>query len=309
MLAWRMVAFLAALGVCACASTSKRSAPEPLPPYSVGGAIGLVVTPEVLSLSVRMPDEEAVASLEARAEATRKEAQKGVGVTAFTILVAPLAILFPLYPPAIRLAAFPFMAANETANLSQQVDMLNKQAAQARRDAACARELAAAHPGVAEAFKHGFADDALRRAIETDVREALATRSRLPVTLVSAHGDAPSDDPVALVKRAKEAALPTLVHLDVASLDVAAEAIGDDGKTCRYTVAAAAEITWWDAENHVLVYRNDAFGGAKLPIGAFDLPALLDRPDELRLRVARGFRDAVAPTFDVPQLKFAVGQP
>jgi hypothetical protein len=37
---------------------------------------------------------------------------------------------------------------------------------------------------------------------------------------------------------------------------------------------------------------------------AFDLPQLLDRPDELRSRLARGFRDALVPTFEARELKF-----
>jgi hypothetical protein len=214
-----------------------------------------------------------------------------------------------MYPPAIQLAALPFMAANETANLSQQVDKLKEKAAQARRDAACAKELTAEHPGVDEAFQQALADEALRRAIEAEVRDALFARARVPVSLIDAPRDADSTESFPFVRQAKARALPTVVNVDIVLLNLSAEATGDDGKTCRYTVAAIAEIVWWDVEKHLLVYRNDTFGRTKLPIEAFDLPELLEHPDELRLRVARGFRDAVAATFNVHELKFAGDAP
>jgi hypothetical protein len=308
-IASRVVPVVAVILLAACAASHKRSAPEPPPPYSVGASIGLVVTPEVTPIKVRMPDDETAAGIDAAAEAKRKEAQKGAGVTAFTILVAPLAILAPLYPPAIQLAALPFMAANETANLSQQVDKLKEKAAQVRRDAACAGELAAAHPGVDEAFQQALADEALRRAIEVEVRDALFARARVPVSLVDGPRDADSTEPFPFVEEAKARALPTVVNVDIVLLNLSAEATGADGKTCRYTVAGIAEIAWWDVEKHLLVYRNDTFGRTKLPIEAFDLPELLEHPDELRLRMARGFRDAVAATFNVHELKFAGDAP
>jgi len=307
MVASRAVPLFVVVVLCACAASTKRDTPEPAPPYDVGGSIGLLVTPDVTPVRIRMPDDEYVASADAAAEAKRKEAQRGVGATAFTILVAPLAILAPLYPPAIQLAALPFMAADATATASKEADRLKEKAAQARRDAACASRLSAAHPDVAEAFPRALADPSLRRAIELDLRDALAHRSGVPVVVVTAPRDNPTTDAYPLVKEAKEQALSTILNVEIAGLDLSATA-GDDAAGCRYAVLVTADLAWWDVEKHLLVHRNDALGQVRLPIESFDLPALLERHDELRSRIARGFRDAASGTLDVPALRFGAAQ-
>jgi len=87
MIASRVVSIAAVMVLAACASSHKRPTLEPSPPYAVVGSIGLVVTPDVTEAGVRMPDDETATRIDADAEAKRKEAQKGVGVTAFTVLV------------------------------------------------------------------------------------------------------------------------------------------------------------------------------------------------------------------------------
>jgi hypothetical protein len=304
MFASRSGALFVAIALCACTTASKRA--EPPPPYDVVGSIGLVVTPDVIALGVRMPDDETAVGFDAQAEAKRKEAQKGVGVTAFTILVAPLAILAPLYPPAIQLAALPFMAANTTANLSQEVDRLKAKAEQTRRDAACAMRLSTAHPEVPDAFQRALGDPSLQREIRSELRAAIAARAGLPVAVLESQ-DEEALLPDAELRAAKERALPTLVALRIESLDLSAEAGGNEAATCRYKLIVNAQLNWWDVDRHFIVARSDALGNARLPMEGFDLPALLDRRDELRAQIAKGFRDA-AGTFDMAPLRFSAAK-
>jgi hypothetical protein len=284
-----------------CAS----QAAGPPPPYEVVGSVGLIVTPAVTPVRVRMPDDEYVSGIEAKAEAKRNEAKKGVGATALTILTAPLAILAPLYPPAIQLAALPFMAADATAKASKEADQLTERAAQARRDAACAKQLSAAHPDLIEVFPHVLEDESLRHAIEEEVRNALSARARTPVVLVTAGADDVNPAIFPFVKEAKARALPTVVNVGIVGIDLSAEAAAEDPASCRYAVLGTAALSWWDVEKNLLVYRNDALTQTRLPLEGLDLAALLDRRDELRSRIASAVRDAAAGTFDAPALKFS----
>jgi hypothetical protein len=305
----RAVVILAVVLLSACAASYKpdeRSAPEPPAPYPVGGSIGLLVTPRVTPVGVWMQSEETAASVEATAEAKRREVQRGVGVTALTILTAPLAIFTPMYPPAMKLAVLPFKAADATAKASQEADRLKDKAVQARRELACAQQLSAAHPEVPEAFQRALADDSLRRTIEAEVRDTLYGRARVPITLVDAGRDeGGGSEPVPFLEQATQSQLQTVVELEIRSLDLTAEAAGDDPASCRYTVIVNADVNWWDVAKRLIAYQSEALWLTRLKLDAFDLPALLDRSEELRFRVARGLRDAVAGTFDVPALKFA----
>ena len=89
----------------------------------------------------------------------------GVGAIALTILTAPLAILAPLYPPAIQLAALPFMSVDPTFKAVRDAELLQQEAAKARLDSACDEQLAAAHPELAEKLQRTLSGEALRQLI------------------------------------------------------------------------------------------------------------------------------------------------
>jgi hypothetical protein len=149
----RVSVLLAAALLSACAAPQKKASLEAWPEYKVTGSVGLVISLPAAPIKARA-DNEDVTRLESAAEKKRKEASMGMGATAFTILTAPLAILAPLYPPAIQLAALPFMAADATAKAGQDAERLQQEAAKARLDSACSEQLAAAHP---ESAPWGFA--------------------------------------------------------------------------------------------------------------------------------------------------------
>jgi len=300
----RVSALLAAALLSACAAPQKKPAIEAWPEYQVRGSVGLVLNPPVTPIKLLTGNED-IARLESAAEKKRKEASRGVGVTAFTILTAPLAILAPLYPPAIQLAALPFMAADATAKAGQEADRLKQDAAKARIDAACSERLAAAHPELADKLQRALAGDDLRQTLRTEVRDSLQLRTHVPVALMDAWHDGASR-PDVFLKEAEERQLPTVLEIEIQSIDFGAEAIDNNPEDCRYKVMASANLAWWNIAARLHAFRADSLAhGVRIQLDAVDLPALADRPEELRLQLARGFRDVVIATFDTPTLKFS----
>jgi hypothetical protein len=299
----RVSVLLAAALLSACAAPPKKPAVEAWPEYQVSGSLGLVFNPPVTPIKLTAGNED-VARLESAAEKKRKEASMGVGVTAFTILTAPLAILAPLYPPAIQLAALPFMAADATAKAGQDADRLKQEAAKARLDLACSEQLAAAHPELAENLQLALAGDALRATLRSEIRDSLQVRTHVPVALMDAWQDGASR-PDVFLKEAEERHLPTVVEIEIQSIDFGAEAIDSNPGICRYKVTASANLAWWNVATRLHAFRADSLArGARLQLDAVDLPALVDRPEELRLQLAKGFRDIVIATLATPTLKF-----
>ena len=96
----------------------------------------------------------------------------------------------------------------------------------------------------------------------------------MPVMLVDARLDEESTTPFPFVEEAKAQGLPTVVNVDVVTLELITEAIGVEPTNCRYKVVASAELTWWDVDRHTLVARS-VLEQPRLPIAALDLPALL----------------------------------
>lgn len=299
----RVGALLTAALLSACAAPQKKPTVWTWPEYQVSGSVGLVFNPPVTPVKLVTGSED-VARLESAAEKKRKEASMGVGVTAFTILTAPLAILAPLYPPAIQLAALPFMAADATAKAGQDADRLKQEAAKARLDVACSEQLAAAHPELAENLQRALAGDALRQALQSEIRDSLQVRTHVPVALMDAWQDGASR-PDVFLKEAEERQLPTVVEIEIQSIDFGAEASDSNPANCRYKVMASANLAWWNVATRLHAFRVDSLAhGARLQLDAVDLSALVDRPEELRLQLARGFRDIVIATLDAPTLKF-----
>jgi hypothetical protein len=300
----RVSALLAAALLSACAASPKKAPLEAWPEYKVTGSVGLVINPPVTPIKVLAAGNEDVARLESAAEKKRKEASLGGGAIALTILTAPLAILAPLYPPAIQLAALPFMAADATAKASQDAERLQQEAAKARLDSACSEQLAAAHPELSANLQRVLAGETLRQTIQGEVRDALQLRTQEPVVLMDAWRDGVSR-PDLFLTEAEERRLPTVVEIEVQSLDLGAEATGSDLGNCRYKVITSTNLAWWNVAERLHVFRADSLAhGARLQLDAIDLPALVDRPEELRLQLARGFRDAVVATLNGPTLKF-----
>ena len=299
----RSCLILAAVVLSACAAPPKKPPLEAWPEYQVTDVVGLVIGPSVTPIKVLAGNGD-VALLESAAEKKRKEASKGVGVTAFTILTAPLAILAPLYPPAIQLAALPFMAADATAKAGQDADRLQQQAAKARLDASCSEQLLAAHPEIAEQVQRALAGESLRQTIQAEVREGLQARTHASVMPIDVGRDE-GRQPDPFLKEAEDHHLPTVVEIQIQSLEVRGEATGNDSGTCRYKIVTSTDMFWWNTGAHLIVFTAPSLAhDARLSLEAFDLPALVDHPEELRLVIARAFRDAVVATLNGPTLKF-----
>jgi hypothetical protein len=67
----------------------------------------------------------------------------------------------------------------------------------------------------------------------------------------------------------------------------------------------STHLAWWNVAERLHVFRADSLAlGARLQLDAVDLAALVDRPEELRRQLAKGFRDIVIATLDAPTLKF-----
>ncbi len=305
----RVIAVLAAALLCACATQQEK--PADWPQYKVDGTIGLVVTAGATAVKVAAADSTAATSLDAAAKKKRKEQSLGVGVTAFTILVAPLAILAPLYPPAIQLAILPFEAIGATSKAGQEADHLEQAAAKTRLDAACSDQLAASNPELPEKLQRAVAGDSLLSAIRTEVLESVQARTGMPVVPLDAqHSEDDSSRRDEVLKDAKAQAIDAVFAIDIQSLDFRAAAVSEKaGGGCRYAVTTTASLTWWNAKLGSLAYKADAFThDVRLQLDSTDIPALVDRPEELRFQVARAYRDMVLPTLNAPNLKFANSQ-
>jgi hypothetical protein len=302
----RVSALLAAALLSACAAPQKKPALEAWPEYKVSGSVGLAISLPVTPIKVRGADNEDVARLESAAEKKSKEASVGVGTTALTILTAPLAILTPLYPPAIQFAALPFMAADATAKARQDAERLQQEAAKSRLDSACSEQLAAAHPELAEKLQRTRSGEALRQLISEELRDALQIRAHVPVVLMDAQLDGTFRGQDALLAEAKERHLPTAVQIEVKSLDLSGDSTGDNSGSCRYKILTSTYMVWWNVEERLTVSTADSLAhDARLPLDSADLPALVDRPEEFRQQLARAFRDAVLDALNGPTLRFS----
>jgi hypothetical protein len=294
---------LAAVFLSACAAPPKKPSLQPWPEYQATDVVGLVIGPPVTPIKVLAGNGD-VALLELAAEKKRKEASMGVGATALTILTAPLAILAPLYPPAIQLAALPFMAADATAKAGQDADRLQQEAAKARLDASCSEQLVAAHPEMAERFQRALIGESLRQAIQAEVRGGLQVRIHASIVPIDAGRDE-GRQPDPFLKEAEDRHLPTVVEIQIQSLEVRGEATGNDSGSCRYKIVTSTDLFWWNTGARLIVFIAPSLAhDARLSLEAVDLAALVDRPEELRLVIARGFRDAVVTTLNGPTLKF-----
>jgi len=303
-------ALLAASLLCGCAAPQTKPPMDARPDYAVTGGVGLVVSLPSTPIKLRGADSEDAARLESAAEDKRKLASRGVGVTALTIVTAPLAIFAPFYPPAIQLAVLPFMAADATAKAGQEADRLQQEAAKARLDSACGERLAAAHPDLDEKLQRTLSSDVLKQSIADELRDALQVRSHLPVVLMDAQLDGTYRGEDALLREARERHLPTAVEVEVKSLGLSGDSTGEASGPCRYKIVTSTDVVWWNVEERLTVYKADSLAhDARLPLDSIDLPALADHPEQLRRLLAKGFRDAVMATLNGSTLKFPQSTP
>jgi hypothetical protein len=306
----RVIAIVAAVLLCACAAPAKKPSLG-WSDYTVEGSVGLVVT-SLAPARLVPTDNDAGAALDRASEDKRQEQKKGVAVSAFTILLAPLAIFAPMYPPAIQLAILPFQAIGYTSQVGQDADRLQEAAAKARLDAACSEELAIAHPELAEKLQAAVPMDALLPSIQGEVRESLRERTKVPVVPLEPQAtESESWNREAVLKDAAQRDIPTVFAMEIQRLEVRAEAATAKPGDCRYAITTISWITWWSANGAVMVYRADTpAGDGPQPLLVLpDLPALLDQPEALRLRIARAYRDKVMATVEAPTLKFAAAKP
>jgi hypothetical protein len=288
------LSIVAALVLCGCASSPEPAARPP--PYLVVKSLGLTMTPDRTPVRVRTTDTELAVRIEADADARSKEARQGtLLITGTAILTVPLVIFLP------GLINSVMEVGPEVVDAGEQAGRLKEQAALMRRDARCA--IQPGYAEVAESLRRALSDQGLRDAMLNELRDALSRLAQVPVTLLDAQPAEASPDAFPFVAQAKDQGLPTVVNVEIVTFDVSAEAIGVEPTRCRYMVVASAELTWWDVDRHTLVARS-VLNEARLPIAPYDLAALLERPEQLRMVVARGFRDVAAETFDAATLNF-----
>jgi hypothetical protein len=308
----RLMAILAAALLCACAAPQKKPVLEGWPEYKVDGTIGLVVTAWATPVKlVAPPDEAAVAALEAAADKRRKEQSAGVALTALSVLLMPLAILTPVAPMAAQAAVLPFSTADATSKIGQDADRLQQQAAKARLDAACGGQLAASQQDLAEKLQRAVAGHALLESIQAELRESLQDRARVAVVPLDPQRneqEAWTRDPV--LKDAGARGLPSVLTIEIQSLDFQVEATNGKSGGCGYAVTTDSAITWWNLKTGLKVYQTDSLAhDARLPFETTDLSSLLEQAEGFRLRLAKAYRDAVLATLNVPTLKFVNAQP
>ena len=302
-------ALLAVVGLCGCAAPSKKSLIDTIPPYQVAGGIGLVINLQSPAFGVRPVPGDAAARLESAAGKKRKEASRGPGVIALTIATAPLALLAPLYPPAIELAALPFMAAKATSDANRAADRLQREATQARLDAECGEQLNAAHPDIAEALQEAVPGQSLREAIQIEVGDALQRRAHAPVIPLDLDGTKGWQQKDSFLVEAAERHLSTVVEIDVDALDMSGAFLGND-VGCGYHLKASGKASWWNVGTGLTEARGDMFAGKEtLPIDVADPIAFAGQSGKLQMAVAREIRDAMLATLDGSRIRFADPRP
>lgn len=311
----RVSALLAAALLSACAAPAKKPPLEAWPEYKVSGSVGLVINPTVTPIKVLAANSEDAIRLESAAEKKRHEASMGVGATALTVLTAPLAILAPLYPPAIQLAALPFMAADATAKAREDAERLQHDAAKARQDLEeCGNRLAATYPELTGKFREALSEESFRQTLQEEMRSALQEHADLPVVSLSPREEM-SFAP--FLGEASRHQLQSVLEIEIHSLDLSTEETGGDAGDCGYKIFGDVKLQWWDVGNNLVVYRAGSllkegkisaelvlYRPGPLHGEGIDLPALVDRPEQFRSQVAKWFRNAVLKALNSSKLKF-----
>jgi hypothetical protein len=243
----------------------------------------------------------------------------GVGATALTILLVPLAILAPVYPPAIQAALLPFAAADATGKASQDADRLRQEAAKARQDsAACGDWLAARHPELAEKFQRTLSDGSLRATIQDDLHHGLEGYANLRVVSLAQPEDSSSS--TLFLSEASRRQLQSVLEVDIHSVDLSVESRGPNTGDCAFKISGNINVHWWDVGNTLIVYSVGALPneGAQLvlykseplsnegtpPADEVDLLTLVDHPEQFRAQVAKWLRNGVLRGLNKSMLKF-----
>ena len=310
----------------ACAAAPGRRALEPSPPYVVAGSIGFVISPSVTPIIVGAPYDKNAAQLESEAQKQHKSALQGIWGIPLSIAAVPLVIFTPVYPPALMFPAFPFEIIGETAQASGNAKHLQEQADQTRKaSAACGEGLAATYPELSGKFQRAFSGEVLHQIIQDEFRGELQEHPGLSIVPLVVPDEEISS--IAVLREASQRHLPSVLAIEILSIELHTEYGNNNQGQCRvsYKVVGKVRFQLWDVEKKRLILKVGPWTDEEVKKSEdwvllsrpgwpdeernspddIDLPALVDRPEELRTEVAKMLRRAMHTTLNGLALTFA----
>ena len=239
---------------------------------------------------------------EGAARTKRELANRGVAVTLLTVATAPLALFAAAYPPAIKLAALPFMAAAETARVSDSAVQLEQNATRLRQATACMQALAAEVPLLPERLAPAVASEALVSELQDRADKALRLRvAESPVVLAAGRGD--EDLMASALTEASKDGLANLLDIHVGEIRFVADS---QGATCAYKIVTSVDVRLWNVNDRSIVASDrTSANDAELAVSLSELPALLEQPRALQARLANLYEETILSALNNPRLRFA----